>query len=268
MHTRRDILKIGAAMPLVAAAGCAGMQMAGAPGPKTYVLVHGAFHGGWCWSRVAERLRAAGHRVFTPTQTGLGERSHPFSKDIDLSVFVQDIVNVIEFEELSDVILVGHSFGGNAITGVADRIPQRLRHVVYLDAVIAHSGKSVKDWEAPATVAARMKAAQDFDGGISFPPSKPEAFGVTDPADAAWLSRRLTPHPVRTYTTALTLKNPPGNNLPRTYIRCTNPLYVGLQPFVDWIKSQPGWNHLEIATGHDAMVAAPQKLADMLLRIG
>src|SRR5574341_414579 len=189
--TRREVLKVGAITPLVAMTGCASVGSSVGSGPKTYVLVHGAWHGGWCWRRVAEGLRSAGHRVFAPTQTGLGERSHLLSTDIDLNVFVQDIVNVIECEELSDVILVGHSFGGNAVTGVADRIPQRLRHVVYLDGIVAHSGKSVMDWLPPAVVAARLKAAQDFDGGLSFPPFKPEAFAVTDPADVAWLNRLL-----------------------------------------------------------------------------
>ena len=143
----------------------------------------------------------------------------------------------------------------------------RLRHLVYLDAAVAVSGKTVMDWLPPATVAARMKAAQDFDNGLSFPPLKAEAFGVTDPGDVAWLNRRLTPHPVRTYTTSLTLKNSPGNDIPRTYIRCTKPFYTGIQAFEDWIKSQSGWNCLQIATGHDAMVTAPQELGEMLLRI-
>jgi pimeloyl-ACP methyl ester carboxylesterase len=268
MNTHRDVPKLAAVTPPVAVAGGASMQRPSSDAPKTYVLVHGAWHGGWCWSRVADHLRTAGHRVFTPTQTGVGERSHLLSKDIDLNLFVQDIENVIECEELSDVILVGHSFGGNPITGIADRIPQRLRHLVYLDAQVAVSGKSVMDWLPPAAAAARLKAAQEFDHGLSSPPLNAEALGVTDPGDVAWLNRRLTPHPARTYTTSLTLKNPPGNGIPKTFIRCTKPLYTAIQPFEDWIKSQSGWNYLQIATGHDAMVTAPQELVEMLLQIG
>ena len=109
------------------------------------VLVHGAWHGGWCWSRVADRLRSAGHRVFTPTQTGMGERRHLLSKDITLDTFTADIVNAIEAEELSDIILVGHSFGGNAISGVADTIPGRIRHLVYLDSLMVEGGKAPFD---------------------------------------------------------------------------------------------------------------------------
>ena len=267
MNALRQILKVRPTAALLPGTGGASMQPPTGFCPKSYVLVHGAWHGGWCWGRVADHLRAAGHRVFTPTQTGVGERSHLLSKDIDLDVFVQDIQSVIEWEELSEVILVGHSFGGNSITGVADRISHRLRHLVYLDALVAVSGKAVMDWLAPATAAARMKAAQDFDNGLSFPPPGAEVFGVTDPGDVAWLNRRLTPHPVRTYTSSLRLEHSPGNDVPRTYIRCTDPFYTPIQPFEDWIKSQSGWSYLQISTGHDAMVTAPRELAEMLLGI-
>ena len=126
---------------------------------KTFVLVHGAWHGGWCWRDVARSLRAAGHTVFTPTQTGLGERRHLLSDAVGLDVFALDVANVLEAEELTDVILVGHSFGGITITAVADRLPERLRHLVYLDAAVVHSGES--DFaEYPADlVAARRNAA-------------------------------------------------------------------------------------------------------------
>src|ERR1700678_102881 len=140
---RRDILKTMAIAGL--AAGGDGMAAKAATTAQTFVLVHGAWHGGWCWSRVADRLRAAGHRVFTPTQTGLGERKHLLSKDITLDTFTTDIVNVIEAEELSDIILVGHSFGGNAISGVADVMPERIRHLVYLDSLVVEGDKSPFD---------------------------------------------------------------------------------------------------------------------------
>ena len=133
--------------------------MASRPEAKTFVLVHGAFHGGWCWRDVAQSLRAAGHTVFTPTQTGLGERRHLLSRDITLDTFVLDVVNVIESEELGDVILVGHSFGGITITAVADRLPERLRHLVYLDAGVVHSGASVFAEYPADLVAARRNAA-------------------------------------------------------------------------------------------------------------
>src|SRR4030095_5416665 len=109
---------------------------------KTFVLVHGAWHGGWCWSRVASILRGRGHIVLTPTQTGVGERSHLLSRSIDLDVFVADIVNVLQWEDLKDVVLVGHSFGGHATSGTADRVPERISQIVYLDAWILENGQT------------------------------------------------------------------------------------------------------------------------------
>ena len=232
---------------------------------QTFVLVHGAWHGGWCWSRVAERLRASGHLVFTPTQTGLGERKHLLSRDITLDTFTSDIVNVIEAEELNDIVLVGHSFGGNAISGVADVMPARIRHLVYLDAMILKGGTAPFDVLSADVVAARRKAAEDSSAGLSLPNPPASVFGVLDAAAAAWVDRRLTPHPLSTYTSKLNITGPVGNHLPRTYIHCTNPSYAALQASRDWVKAQAGWRFAEIATGHDAMVTAPDELARMLI---
>ena len=230
----------------------------------SYVLVHGAWHGGWCWARVAARLRAAGHRVFTPTCTGLGERAHLMSRDITLDTFTNDVANVVEAEELKDVILVGHSFGGLPVSGVAERMPSRLRHLVYLDALLVEPGRRPFDILAPEVVARRLKAAEESSGGVSLPPQPPESFGVTDPADIAWLARRLTPHPLGTYTSPLNIRNPVGNGLPRTYVACTNPGYGFLDPVKTWLRGQEGWRVLAIASGHDAMITAPDELARIL----
>ena len=234
---------------------------------RTFVLVHGAWHGGWCWSRVADRLRASGHRVFTPTQTGLGERKHLLSKDITLDTFTADIVNVIEAEELEDVVLVGHSFGGNAISGVADRMRERIRHLVYLDSLVVEGGKAPFDNLAAEVVAARRKAADESSGGVSLPNPPPSVFGVLDAADAEWVKRRLTPHPLSTYISKLNIKEPVGNHLPRTYVHCTNPSYAALQASRDWVKAQAGWRWAVIATGHDAMVSAPDELTRLLIGV-
>jgi pimeloyl-ACP methyl ester carboxylesterase len=236
-------------------------------GGKTYVLVHGAWHGGWCWRRVEERLRAAGHRVFAPTCTGLGERAHLLGRSVDLATFTQDIVGLLECEELEDAILVGHSFGGNPISGAADRVPGRIRHLVYLDSLMLEGGERVVDRLPPDIVAARLRAAEEATGGLGIPAPPPEAFAVTDPAGVAWLRRRLTPHPVGTYFSPLTLNAPVGNGLPRTYVACVEPVYEPLQSSRDWVRRQPGWNWREIATGHDAMVTAPEALARLLEEI-
>ena len=235
--------------------------------PRIYVLVHGAWHGGWCWRRVADRLRAAGHVVFTPTQTGLGERKHLLSTAITPDTFVEDIVNLIEAEGLTDVILVGHSFGGRSICGVADRIPERLRRLVFLDAALPEGNTSALETNPPEVRAARIKAAQESSGGLSLPPPGAVAFAVTDPDDAAWVERRLTPHPFATYSLPLVLDNPVGNGVPATYIRCVDPAYPVLAGSAANAKSRADWQYLEIATGHDAMVTAPVELTGMLLAL-
>jgi pimeloyl-ACP methyl ester carboxylesterase len=262
---RRDVLKSMAIAGLAAGAGSAPATAQNAG--QTFVLVHGAWHGGWCWSRVADRLRAAGHQVFTPTQTGLGERKHLLSKDITLDTFTKDIANVIEAEELTKIVLVGHSFGGLVISGVADAMPERFRHLVYLDSLVVEGGKSPFDGLPADVAAARRKAAEESSGGLSLPAPPPSAFGVSDAKDTEWVKRRLTPHPLGTYSSTLNIKGPVGNNLPRTYIHCTNPSYAAVQASRNWVKAQQGWRWAEIATGHDAMVMAPDEVARMLIGV-
>ncbi len=237
-------------------------------GTRTYVLVHGAWHGGWCWRRVADRLRAAGQRVLAPTCTGLGERAHLLSPAVGLATFVEDVLGVLEAEELEDVVLVGHSFGGAPVTGVADRVPGRVRHLVYLDAVVLEDGRSALDLVPPELAAARVRAAEETSGGLTLPVPAPAAFGVTRPADVAWLERRLTPHPFRTYTDRLWLAGPAGGGLPRTYVACTSPAYAPLAAVRERVRREAGWAWAELAAAHDAMVTAPAGLAELLLRIG
>ena len=235
-----------------------------ATGPTTFVLLHGAWHGGRCWERVAERLRLRGHRVTTPTQTGLGERAHLMSANNDLSVFTADLVNHLLWEDLTDVVLVGHSFGGNAISGAADEVPGRIARLVYLDAVVPVSGRAPFD-DYPAEAAAeRIRLAEETSGGLSIPPPPAAAFAVTDPADAAWLEAYLTPHPLHTFTTSQTFRDEPGNGLPVEYILCNDPIYLGPLVGVRARVRSLGWPVTEIATGHDAMVTAPEALVDIL----
>lgn len=262
---RRDVLKGAAAAGLAATVAGTATDASAQTAGRTFVLVHGAWHGGWCWTRVASRLRAAGHSVFTPTQTGLGERKHLLSKDITLDTFTKDIANLIEAEELSDLVLVGHSFGGLAISGVADLMPQRIRRLVYLDSLIVEGGKTPFDAFPADIVAGRKKAAEETSGGLSLPVPQPSAFGVTDAKDAEWVKRRMTPHPFGTYTSSLNIKGPVGNNLPRTYVACTNPIYAALEGVRQWVKAQQGWRWQEIACGHDAMVIAPDELTRLLV---
>jgi pimeloyl-ACP methyl ester carboxylesterase len=230
---------------------------------KTFVLVHGGWHGGWCWSAVAAILRRREHTVFTPTQTGLGERSHLLSPSIDLDLFITDIANVLVWEDLHDVELVGHSFGGITISGVADRMPERIRQLVYLDAFILENGQSTLSMVPPNIASERAKAAQESSGGLSIPPPPPSNFGIVDPTQAAYVESRLTPHPFGSYTSPLVLAHPVGNSLPVTYIVCTDPIYEPASTSRQWVK-EAGWRTGELATGHDAMVIAPDLLADLL----
>lgn len=231
--------------------------------PKTYVLVHGAWHGGWCWTRVAERLRARGHRVSTPTLTGLGERAHLMSPDIDLALMTADLVNHLHFEDLRSVVLVGHSFAGNAITGAADQAPGRLARLVYLDAIVPESGQAPFDALPREVVARRLRQAEKSSGGLSIPPPPAATFGVTDPDDAAWLESRLTPHPLRSFTTSQSFRGPPGNGLPAAYVLCNDPVYGPLEGSRARAR-ELGWPITELAAAHDAMITAPGPLADLL----
>ncbi|MEM7745201.1 MAG: alpha/beta hydrolase family protein [Pseudomonadota bacterium] len=231
----------------------------------TFVLLHGAWHGGWCWERVAEPLRARGHRVTTPTQTGLGERAHLLSEHLTLETFIQDLVNHLAYEDLSDAILVGHSFGGNAVSGAAERVPERIRSLVYLDCTIMESGESLLDKLAPGKLRERVDAFAASPDGLGIDPPDPEAFGVTDPADNAWVAARLTPHPISTMHAPLPITGPPGGGLSARYIVCTDPPYHSPDRVRAW-STRFGWHVDEIATGHDAMVTAPDALVEMLDR--
>ncbi|MBK1660735.1 alpha/beta fold hydrolase, partial [Paracraurococcus ruber] len=235
---------------------------------RNFVLLHGAWHGGWCWRDVAALLRAAGHRVTTPTQTGLGERRHLLSAQVTLDTFVDDLVQHLEAEEIADAILVGHSFGGNAITGAADRVPRRIRRLVYLDAMVLEDGETPWGRMAPEVAAERLRVVEEQGAGLFAPPPPVSVFGVPeDHPLAPWVRRHLTPHPAGTYRTPLRLAHPAGNGLPRTYIACTDPWYGPLAWARDKVRGEAGWDWAEIATGHDAMVTAPDALAALLRRI-
>lgn len=233
----------------------------------TFVLVHGAFHGGWCWRHVANRICATGARVFTPTMTGLGERTHLLTREVGIETFFDDVCGVLVSEELTDVILVGHSFGGAVISGVADRMPDRIRQLVYLDAVIPQNGRSAISLLPPETQAIRLRTAQETSGGLTIPLPTETMFDLAPGPGRDWVARRITPHPLKAYTDPVHLNAPVGNGRPCAYIRCTNPVYPAVVPSYDAIKNQSGWTVIDIATGHDAMVSAPDALTDLLLSL-
>jgi pimeloyl-ACP methyl ester carboxylesterase len=260
---RRNLLAGAAALAAAVHPGAASAQPAQR---QTFVLVHGAWHGGWCWSRVTALLRAAGHAVHVPTLTGLGERRHLISPQVNLDTHITDVINVLEAEELQEVVLVGHSYAGIIISGVADRLPARLRRLVFLDSLLLPSGKSLFSDFPKEVVEARLKAIRETGAGVgAVSPNSPRAFGITDSADTEWVMRRLTPQPVGTYLQPLTLQAPVGNGLPKTYIECTVDPIATLEPTKARVRADATWNHRRLATGHDAMITAPRELAELLI---
>jgi len=235
---------------------------------KTFVLAHGSWHGGWCWRRIADQLREQGHRVFTPSYAGMGDRAHLLNKNITIDTFVQDIVEVLVTEELSDVVLVGHSFGGVPITGVADRLPEKIRSLVYLDSVVLESGRSAFSDFPREVVAERIEAANKANGGLAVPVPNvlPPSWGFSEGTpDYDWVMRRLTPMPLGACTSALELQAPIGNGLPKTYVHCTTPEHHVLEGSRRLVRSLPGWNWIDFSGPHDCMITHPQEIAKLLL---
>lgn len=235
----------------------------------TFVLVHGAFVGGFYWRHVRARLQAAGHTVYTPTLTGAGERAHLLSPSVSLSTHITDIVSVLTYEDLQQVILVGHSYGGMVITGVAEQVPERIAQLVYLDAAAPVDGQTATGGFAQGTgdVLSAMSAQTDW----QLPPIPLAVYGVTDPATVAWAEPRRTPHPLPTLSQPVTVKNPQAQSLPHIYIRCTQRAGLvaafgadPLAPFVERVRAE-GWPLLEVDSGHDAMVIVPEQVAGHLL---
>lgn len=234
----------------------------------TYVLVHGGAHGGWCYGRVAPRLRAAGHEVYTPTLTGLGERAHLLRPGIDLDTHIEDVAAVLRYEDLHDVILVGHSYGGMVITGVADRGGDRVGHLVYLDAATPVDGESLADVAGPLIRAAGAQA-RVVDGVelVLFPGTEPlPNYGVTDPDDVAWMAERLTPHPMACFTQPLRMSGPAAvAAIPQTQIVCTSTL--ASQDPARAAPARAAGRLWDVDTGHDLMITEPGVVADLLLRV-
>jgi pimeloyl-ACP methyl ester carboxylesterase len=234
----------------------------------TYVLVHGGGHGGWCYQRVARLLRAAGHDVFTPTLTGLGERAHLLDERVDLERHVTDVAAVLRFEDLRDVILVGHSYGGMVITGAADREPERVGRLVYLDAATPVNGQSLEDVAGPVINAVRpMGQVVDGIELVLWPgPDAGLLYGVTDPADLAWMAERLTPHPWKCFDQPLALGNEEALwSIPQFHIVCTSTLPTRDRDQMARAKAEGRlW---DIDTGHDLMITEPERTADALLQV-
>jgi pimeloyl-ACP methyl ester carboxylesterase len=228
----------------------------------TFVLVHGAWHGGWCWRRVADRLHSAGHVVFTPTLTGLGERSHLMRAGIDVTTHVTDVVNLMTWERLTDVVLCGHSYGGFVISGVAERMPAAIRSIVFLDAFVPKNGESPRDLTGPAVQEGFSAALQR--GDLGMPPRSAAAFGVNE-ADRAWVDSLCVPQPVATFSEKIVLSGARDRIARKSYVRAASYANPGFDRALAAAKADPSWRTYEVSCGHDVMVDRPDELTEILL---
>jgi len=235
----------------------------------TFVLVHGAWHGGWCWLRVARLLRDAAHEVYTPTLTGLGERAHLLSPEVDLDLHIRDVAAVMEYEDLREVILTGHSYGGMVITGAADRGADRVSRLVYLDAANPKDGQSLVDVSGGyITWTRQLGTVVDGVELVLLPETSDVGlmYGVTDPDDAAWMISRLTGHPWRCFEQPLTLTDEASYGaIPQYHIVCTSTLATRDPELI--AEARAGGRLWDIDTGHDLMITEPRRVADALLQV-
>lgn len=253
--SRRGFVSRG--LGLLAGTTIASNPMANAlPQGRTFVLVHGAWHGGWCWRRVADRLTAAGHYVIAPTLSGVGERSHLPPEMIDLSTQIDDVVGEIKWKDLNGIVLVGHSYGGMVITGVAEQMQDRLAAIVYLDAFLPADGQSLFDMTHTAPPA------------LAAVPPHPAAFFHVNARDSKWVDSKLTPHPTRCFTEKLKVTGAYQSVPKKLYVRA--PLFK--MPVFDsrlaQCRADPSWKTETVTCGHDVMIDQPEILTAMIEKLG
>ena len=243
-----------------------------------YVLVHGGWHGAWCWDKVVPLLQAAGHQVYTPSLTGLGEQAALLTPEIGLDTHIQDVAKLIEKKDLQHVILVGHSYSGMVITGVADRVPDRLARLVYLDAAVPRDGQSLADTLPLIGPMLRREANKNGDGWRVNPPrerahGKGKLFGVTQEPDLSLVRSKVTPQPLKTFIQPVHITHQAAvAAIPHTFIECTRRgVIISLMRRILLRRTLPpnelGWDWRTIASDHDAMIIAPQALTDLLLEM-
>ena len=231
----------------------------------TFVLVHGAWRGSWCWKRVRKLLQAQGHDVFTPTLTGVCERSHLLSPHVNLDTHIDDVVNLMQWEELTDVVLCGHSYAGCVISGAADRIPDRVGALVYLDAFLLEDGQSLHDTLPAPQRALQLELATQHGDGWKMPPIPPEVFNV-NAADREWVNRQCTTQSLATFQQRIRLSGRGDAVKSVTFILASGWNDSPFPQFYERAKTK-GWNTLTIPCGHDVMLDRPEELTDALLDV-
>lgn len=232
---------------------------------STYVLVHGAWRGSWIWKRVRRLLQARGHEVFTPTLTGVADRSHLSSPNVNLDTHVADVANLILWEELSDVILCGHSYGGCVVSGAADRVPDQIGALVYLDAFVLENGQCLNDTIPPEVRSERLALAKEAGEGWKLPPISAEEFNV-NPRDRDWVNRQSTMQSLACFEQPLRLTGAFNQIKNVTYILAND---WSPSPFPQFYEKAKGklWKTITIECGHDVMLDRPEELAEQLLAV-
>ena len=231
----------------------------------TFVLVQGAWIGSWYWKRVREQLQAAGQHVFTPTLTGLADRPHLLSRDINLDTHILDVVNLIQWEELSDIVLCGHSYGGCVVTGVADRLPNRIRTLMYLDAFVLEDGENLAQHLPADQYNQLLEGSRTLGEGWKVPPIPPEVFNV-NPADAEWVRRQYTVHPLKCFEQRIKLTGGINQVKSVMYILAEGFLEGSpFPPFYDKAKTK-SWKTVTMSCGHLPMLDQPEELTKILLQ--
>ena len=243
------------------------------PSTPTFLLVHGAWHSGECWERVVPLLTSAGHRVLAPSLTGHGDKAHLLGPGVGLDTHIEDVVRLIIEEDLTEVILVGHSYAGLIVSSVANQVPDRIAQLVYLDAMVPEDGESALD-VVPFTQALIDQAATtDAPWRIAPLPEMPAPFGlfgVSDPADVAWLRTLLSDESVRCFQQPVRLDNPAADAIARTHIHCVSNKPEGAthRPVPATQPNGTPAQVWELPTGHDCMITMPAELTDLLLKLG
>ncbi len=261
--SRRTVVGAMAAGTMATLGGPIGAAQAQATA-KTFVLVHGGWHGGWCWRRVSDRLEKSGHKVFTPTMTGLGERSHLLDPKINLATHVSDIVNVIKWEGLSDIVLVGHSYGGMIISGVAEQAREAIGSIVFLDAFVPENGDALATGASQPVREAIATLVQK--GETAMKPVPAAVFRVNE-KDRAWVDAKCTLHPLATLTDKITLTGARDRVAKKAYIRAKGYPSVPFDGAQAKLAGNSAWRVYELPCGHDAMVDMPDRLSEILLEV-
>jgi len=256
---------------VITAAGLAGAALAATATPvvaqsarKTFVLVHGSSAGGWCYRRVADLLERRGHKVFAPTLTGLGERSHLMSGMITLDTHITDVVNVIRWEGLDNVVLVGHSYGGWIISGAAEQVEKQIASIVFLDAFMPENGHRVLDTNSPrsrAEIEDALKRAE-----VSRPPPHPSVWKVNE-QDQAWVKEKFTAQPIGVAFTPIRLTGARDRIARKTYVRALGYDNPNFERAYAKVKADPAWRTFEMSCGHEVMIDMPERTAEILLQV-